>query len=165
MISDNALLPPTIHLGYLPDDAVIAHLRRAEESIRFVGPGLPEAVALVLSVRWKELGRDAVEVVMDADAELCRIGYCDGAAMRLLLSTADELRAKIHRQSGIRLCVLEIDGGRIIFAPTPRLIEASDNDASHVQLAPAEGKSARADSFAFPIRPSTAYGRRREGGG
>jgi len=39
MPSDNALLPPTIHLGYLPDKMVIAHLRRARETIRFVGPG------------------------------------------------------------------------------------------------------------------------------
>src|SRR3954471_9148619 len=106
MPNDNALLPPTIHLGYLPDEMVVAHVCRAEESIRFVGPGLPEPVAKELSRRWKELGPYAVEVLIDADAELCRIGYCDGASLRLLISTATDLGTSIHRQMGIRLCVL-----------------------------------------------------------
>jgi hypothetical protein len=39
MESDNTLLPPTIHLGHLPDEHVVALLRRAKESIQFVGPG------------------------------------------------------------------------------------------------------------------------------
>jgi hypothetical protein len=38
MNNDNALLPPTIHLGFIPDGHVIALLRRAKESIRFAGP-------------------------------------------------------------------------------------------------------------------------------
>jgi hypothetical protein len=141
MPNDNALLPPTIHLGYLPDEMVIAHLCRAEESIRFVGPGLPEPVARELSRRWKELGPHAVEVLIDADAELCRIGYCDGASLKLLVSTASELGTSIHRQMGIRLCVLEIDGERIIYAPTPRLVEESDEVAAQVQLSPSQGGS------------------------
>jgi hypothetical protein len=55
-----------------------------------------------------------VEVVLDADADLCRIGFCDGEAFRLLLDTANGLNAAIHRQAGIRLCVLEIDGERAV---------------------------------------------------
>ena len=141
MPNDNALLPPTIHLGYLPDDMVIAHVRRARETIRFVGPGFSLPVAKELTERWYELGSGAVEVVIDPDAELCRIGYCDGASLQLLVTTATELEAKIHRQSGIRLCVLEIDGERIIYAPTPRLVEDSDEAASQVQLAPSQGRS------------------------
>lgn len=52
MPTDNALLPPTIHLSYLADDAIVAYLRRARESIRFVGPGLSSAVAKELKERW-----------------------------------------------------------------------------------------------------------------
>src|SRR5262245_35719402 len=65
MPNDNALLPPTIHLGYLPDDRIISHLRSARESIRFVGPGLSVVVARTLAERWNELGPGAVEVVLD----------------------------------------------------------------------------------------------------
>ena len=141
MPSDNALLPPTIHLGYLPDKMVIAHLRRARETIRFVGPGLSLSVAKELTKQWHELGSGAVEVVIDADADLCRLGYCDGAAIELLLKTAKELDSTVHRQSGIRLCVLGIDGERIIFAPTPRLVEESDTSASQIILAPSQHMS------------------------
>jgi hypothetical protein len=56
MNSDNSLLPPTIHLGYLLDEHVIALLRRAQECIRFVGPGLTVAAAKVLADRWSALG-------------------------------------------------------------------------------------------------------------
>ena len=136
MPNDNAMLPPTIHLGYLPDEDIVAHLRRARESIRFVGPGFSLPVAKELTERWYELGSGAVEVVIDADADLCRLGYCDGPALELLVKTANEVGATVHRQSGIRLCVLEIDGERIIFAPTPRLVEESDAAASQVILTP-----------------------------
>jgi hypothetical protein len=81
MNNDNALLTPTIHLGYLPDGHVVAFLRRAKESIRFVGPGLAVTAAKVLAERWAELGPSAVEVVLDADADLCRLGFCDGESL------------------------------------------------------------------------------------
>jgi hypothetical protein len=119
MPNDNALLAPTIHLGYLPDELVISHLLRARESIRFVGPGLSDAVAAVLAERWAGLGPTAVEVVLDADADLCRMGYCDGQALRILLDTAKRMEAPIHRQTGVRLCVLEIDGEKIILSGQP----------------------------------------------
>ena len=141
MHNDNALLPPTIHLGYLPDELVINHLARARESIRFVGPGLSAAAANVLAERWQDLGALAVEVVLDADADLCRMGYCDGQALRLLLDTAKRLQAPIYRQTGVRLCVLEIDGEKIIFPPTPRLVEESEAQAAQIILAPGHGEN------------------------
>lgn len=141
MPNDNALLPPTIHLGYLPDELVVSHMVRANESIRFVGPGLSAAAARVLAERWQDLGAAAVEVVLDADPDLCRMGLCDGEALRLLLDTATRLRACIHRQTGVRLCVLEIDGEKIIFPPTPRLVEESEPQAAQIILAPGDGES------------------------
>jgi len=141
MHHDNALLPPTIHLGYLPDELIINHLARARESIRFVGPGLSAAAASVLAQRWQDLGALAVEVVLDADADLCRMGYCDGQALRLLLDAAKQLQAPIHRQTGVRLCVLEIDGEKIIFPPTPRLVEESEAQAAQIILAPGHGEN------------------------
>ena len=80
-------------------------------------------------------------MAIDADAELCRIGYCDGESLGLLATTATTLGTRILRQSGIRLCVLEIDAERIIYAPTPRLVEESDLAAAQVQLAPSQGRS------------------------
>jgi hypothetical protein len=150
MPNDNALLPPTIHLGYLPDEMVISHLARARESIRFVGPGLSVEVARVLAERWQNLGPGAVEVVMEADADLCRMGFCDGPALQTLLDTARRLNAPIHRQTGVRLCVLEIDGEQIIFPPTPRLVEESEPQAAQIILAPGHGESLHDQILAPP---------------
>ena len=143
MPHNNALLPPTIHLGYLPDEHIIALLRRARESIRFVGPGLPVAAAQVLAERWRLLGPSAVEVVLDADADTCRLGFCDGESLRLLREAAASMQVTVRRQTGIRLCVLEIDGERIIFAPTPRLVEESNPEIAEIVLAPNQGESLR----------------------
>jgi hypothetical protein len=46
MPSDNALLLPIIHLGYLTEDYVVEQIEQPQESIRFVGPGLQKAAAL-----------------------------------------------------------------------------------------------------------------------
>jgi hypothetical protein len=68
------------------------------------------------------------------------MGYGDGQALRLLLDTAKHLQAPIHRQTGVRLCVLEIDGEKIIFPPTPRLVEESEAMAAQIILAPGQGR-------------------------
>jgi hypothetical protein len=139
MANDNVLLPPTIHLGYLPDCTILGYLARAKESIRFVCPGFSKVVAQCLTERWKALGANAVEIVLDADSDLCRLGFCDGESLEIVMDTASLLQTSVYRQDGLRLCVLEIDGERIVFAPTPRLVEESDIPGSEILLAPCQG--------------------------
>jgi hypothetical protein len=140
MPSDNALLPPIIHLGYLTENDVIDQIQQARESIRFVGPGLQKAAAIALANQWIQLGPDAVEVILDADPELCRLGFCDGESLRILFDTASQLGAIVGHHSGIRLCVLEIDGVRIVYAPTPRLVEESKPQSAEIVLSPNPGE-------------------------
>ena len=54
MPNDNALLPPTIHLGYLPDEQVMGYLKRTRERIHLVGPGLSVAAVRVLAERSQD---------------------------------------------------------------------------------------------------------------
>ena len=141
MPSDNELLPPIIHLGYLAETDVIEQIQQARESIRFVGPGLQKASAAALANQWIKLGPEAVEVILDADPELCRLGFCDGESLRILFDTASQLGASVVHQSGIRLCVLQIDGVRIVYAPTPRLVEESKPHSAEIVLSPNPGES------------------------
>ena len=60
MHDDNALLPPTIHLGYLTDDVLIAHVTRAKDSLRFVGPGMSLEAAKAFVTCWRRLPPDAI---------------------------------------------------------------------------------------------------------
>jgi hypothetical protein len=164
MPSDNALLPPIIHLGYLAEDDVIEQIQQARESIRFVGPGLQKEAAVALANQWKKLGPEAVEVILDADPELCRLGFCDGESLRILYDVASEQDASVGHQSGIRLCVLQIDGVRIVYAPTPRLVEESKPQSAQIVLSPNPGESLH-DQILAPrgITPAILTGAKIEG--
>lgn len=132
----NFLLPPTVHLGYLPDSTIISYIKRARTQLRFVGPGMSQSVAENLVLAWERLGRDAVQVVLEADSDLCRLGYCDSGALQLIQATAIKLGAVVFRLAGLRLCVLQIDGERIIFPPTPRLVDVASESSSEILLSP-----------------------------
>jgi len=72
----------------------------------------------------RRLGPQAVQVVLDPDPEVCRMGYGDVAALKLLHETAEQLGTKIHQQHGLRIAVVVTDETTAIFSPTPLLIEA-----------------------------------------
>lgn len=161
MHCDNALLPPTIHLGYLTDDVLIAHVSRASESLRFVGPGMSLEAAKAFVTCWRRLPPDAVELILDAEADLCRLGFGDGEALAILLAAAQQFGVQVHRQPGLRLCVLDVDGERIIFPSAPRLVEAPGRESSHIILAPGQGEPlhdtilAPQETAPRPLTPAT----------
>jgi hypothetical protein len=125
---------PVIHLGYLDDQEIIGRLRAAVRRISFVGPGLSKAVSEVLSQKWNDLGAKAVQVIIEADADVCRLGYGDGESLSILLSTSEQLGGSLLRQPGIRLCILEVDDERMIYPATPRLVEAAHDSATSVVM-------------------------------
>ncbi len=142
MSHDLPELPVCVHLGYLEDAAIITYIRRANSRLRFIGPGCSKNVADALAESWRKLGPNAVQVVLDADAELCRLGFGDGDAIKLLVEVAGDIGGSILWQPGARLCVLEVDGERIIFPPTPRLVEAASASSSEILLSPKNEQTA-----------------------
>lgn len=89
-----------------------------------IAPGLSESVAKAIVKKWHELGRDAVQVVLDPDPEVCRLGFGDLAALQILYETAEQMGGQIHRQQGLRVGVIVTDETTTVYSPTPRLIEA-----------------------------------------
>jgi hypothetical protein len=108
MHDDNALLPPTIHLGYLTDDVLITHVSRARESLRFVGPGMSLEVAKAFVTCWRRLPPAAIELILDADSDLCRLGFIPGRpgdVRRPDLAAnpfATRLRSRTRDRNGVR---------------------------------------------------------------
>jgi hypothetical protein len=96
----------------------------ARRRLVVIAPGLSESVARTIVKKWHELGRNAVHVVLDADPEVCRLGFGDLAALTILHETAERLGGRIHQQSGLRVGVIITDETTTIYSPTPRLIEA-----------------------------------------
>jgi hypothetical protein len=89
-----------------------------------IAPGFTATVARTISRKWRQLGPDAVQVVVDPDPEVCRLGLGDMEALTLLHSTAAELGTTVHQQRGLRVGVVITDETTTIYAPVPRLIEA-----------------------------------------
>ena len=46
----------------------------ARRRLVVIAPGLSESVAKAIVKKWHELGRNAVQVVLDPDPEVCRLG-------------------------------------------------------------------------------------------
>ncbi|MCE9589038.1 MAG: hypothetical protein K8S99_00760 [Planctomycetes bacterium] len=90
-----------------------------------LAPALSTPVAIVLSNRWREMGADAVTVVLDMDAEVFRLGLGDFESMAYLNAAARDVGSLVGTQPGVRIGVVISDEETLIFAPQSKLIEAS----------------------------------------
>lgn len=96
----------------------------ARRRLVVIAPGLPQSVAKAVVKKWQELGREAVQVVLDTDPEVCRLGLGDLSALQMLYETAERMGGQIHEQQGLRVGVIVTDETTTVYSPTPRLIEA-----------------------------------------
>jgi hypothetical protein len=106
------------------DDILIDTIRGARHRIVYVAPEVSKDVATALGARFHELGTLHVTLVLDVDAEVCRLGYGDIEGLELVKSLADDKLLEVRHQPGLRIGLLLADESTIIFAPTPQLIEA-----------------------------------------
>lgn len=72
------------------DETLIELIRRAERRIVYIAPGLYLPVAKAIGARF-ELGKLEITLVLDADEDVCWIGFGELAALQ-----------EAHRPSGIR---------------------------------------------------------------
>jgi hypothetical protein len=63
-------------------------------------------------------------IVLDADEETCRLGYCDAPSLEILSAAATKRGIAIRRQPGLRIGLLMADDEVLIWAPTPLMFEA-----------------------------------------
>ena len=96
----------------------------AQRRLVVIAPGLSESVAKTIVKKWHELGRDAVQLVLDPNPEVCRLGLGDLAALQLLHKTAEQIGERIYQQRGLRIGVIVTDETTTVYSPTPRLIES-----------------------------------------
>ena len=107
------------------DAALIGLIASAKKRIVFVAPGLTLAVAKVLGHRFHELdGALDITVVLDADEDVCRIGYGEVAALQELHKLAQEHGFWLKSQPGLRVGVLLADEQTLVWSPTPCSVEA-----------------------------------------
>jgi len=73
---------------------------------------------------WKEIGPGRVQIVLDVDPEVCRMGYGEFSALQMLFEAARKMGASVHQQAGLRIGVVVTDESTVVYSPTPLLVEA-----------------------------------------
>jgi hypothetical protein len=122
----------------IQDDDVVASIGRAKQRLVYVAPGVSAVITKAISHCIE--GRVAAQlmIVLDADEEACRLGYCDAPSLESLMTTASKFNIPIRRQPGIRLGLLMSDDEVMIWTPTPLMFEAprADSEANGLILTP-----------------------------
>jgi hypothetical protein len=71
------------------------------------------------------MGRLEVTLVLDADEDVCRIGFGELAALQLVHDHARVSGFYVRSQPGLRVGVLLADEQTLVWSPTPRSVEAA----------------------------------------
>ena len=112
-------------LTYGADDRLITMVRAARTRLVFATPG----VSVVLGKALAEVinSPDApkqLSVVLDVDAEVCRLGYGTIEGLEAVQRALQSRKRGLQSANGLRIGLLISDDQTLIFSPTPLLIEA-----------------------------------------
>jgi len=107
------------------DDTIVALVRQAQRRIVYIAPGLFIPVAKALIERFAELGTLEVTLILDANEDVCRIGFGEVAALHEVHSQTQHAGFYVRSQPGLRVGVLLVDDHTLIWSPTPRAVEAT----------------------------------------
>lgn len=106
------------------DAALVALIERAQRRIVFISPGLHMPVAEALGRRLKEIGQIEITVILDADEDVCRIGFGEIKALQKVSELAKLECFYLRSQPGLRVGVLLADDQTLVWSPTARSVEA-----------------------------------------
>ena len=105
------------------DNLLTEQIRAARDRVIFVAPGVSQAIARALVDAHNR--SPSVTVILDADEEVCRIGYGDVNGFEHLMQHSREIELRKH--SGLRLGLLMADKVVTIWSPTPRAVDRDRN--------------------------------------
>ncbi len=112
------------------DDKVLCEvIAQARQRLVFVAPGIRPPVALALASAMPVVPSATIHLVLDLDAEVCRLGYGDKdfEGMELLQAAAAKHNLTVNHHPGIRIGLLIADDTTLIYSPTPELIETESH--------------------------------------
>ena len=101
------------------DKALAAIIQAARHRLVFAAPGIHLEVAETLIKFVQDDENRCVEVVLDVDAEVCRLGYGVFESIERL----NDAGVMIRKAAGLRIGVVISDESAWVFSPTPLVIE------------------------------------------
>ena len=113
------------------DSVLQTVIAEARKRLVFIAPGIRPPVATALAEAMNVVPSDSIHLVLDVDAEVCRLGYGDKdfKGLELLQSAAASHNLTVNHHPGIRIGLLIADDTTLIYSPTPELIEAESKQA------------------------------------
>ena len=106
------------------EEDVARSINNASRRLVYVAPGVSEIVTEALMVCMERCTIDQIMIVLDADEETCRLGYCNAASLKKLTEAATKREITVRRQPGLRIGLLMADDEVLIWTPTPLMFEA-----------------------------------------
>jgi hypothetical protein len=106
------------------DAILIDVISNARERLVFIAPGVRMRVAKALAKAIELLPSRSLHLVLDVDAEICRLGYGSMEGLALLQQVAARHGRTLKHHPGIRIGLVIADDTTVIYSPTPLLIEA-----------------------------------------
>lgn len=103
------------------DDNLIALIEGARNRLAVIAPGLTTPVAQALAARMADL---PILVILDADAEVYRMGYGDPEALQIIREASRNKMFDLREQPGVRIGVVISDDRTMVYAPVSRNVEA-----------------------------------------
>jgi len=111
-------------ITHVNDSVLVDHIQAANRRVLFMAPGVSKAVADALTEAGQRIGQEAVDVIIDMDPEVYRLGYGTVDGLAAIDRAAQGGAVRLCSQPGVRLGVLIADDTTVVYAPTPELIES-----------------------------------------
>ena len=106
------------------DASLIALIEGAKARLAVIAPGLTTPVAKALAARLRELPTLSLTVILDADAEVYRMGYGDVEALEIIRESSRNEIFDLREQPGVRIGVVISDDRTMVYAPVSGNVEA-----------------------------------------
>lgn len=111
------------------DETLAQAVAQCRERLVYIAPGVTEKIVGAMKAAMQRPQPPALTVIIDADPEVCRLGYGTVEGLKNLRALATAQLLPIRYQAGLRLGVLVADDQIWVYSPTPLLIEAGSDRA------------------------------------
>jgi hypothetical protein len=104
----------------LTDELIVSKIRNAKRRVVYIAPGIWSSTAAQAIIEYRKLNINAaLDIIVDPDPQVFRLGYGDLEAIKNLEAKSISLR----KCKGIRIGLLITDDEAWFYTPTPQLIE------------------------------------------
>lgn len=106
------------------DEVLLELIQAAKCRLIVIAPAVTTAVAKVLVARMTDLPTLSLDIILDADSEVYRLGYGDIEALTVIREASCRHMVELREHPGIRIGVLVSDHRTLVYSPVPRNVEA-----------------------------------------